>query len=150
MKASSLTLFPIVIIIYFGVKITNAQNTSHKTKQAKIEDLILSKINKLPEVKQYLRKNEAEKAALLLARSPDSSFKYFWIELGVSNFDVFRTADNFYVASDTFRVFYLDMMDDSDDPANGLLTLKQWRRWRSDPRFWKMHVFKGGKITLVN
>lgn len=144
MKVFNTILFPVVVTTLLANKIVSFDCA--QTKNNKIEQLVLSRIKALPEVKLYLQKNLAENAALMVSRQPDADFKYYWIKLGIGNLDMFRTADDFYVDPKTFEIYYVDMMNNSGMKA---IPLQLWRRWRSDTRFWKIHTFKKGKIILI-
>jgi len=89
------------------------------------EDRAMKAVEALPEMKKFFRslktKDTSVHIALMVSRDPDSSFKYFWVKVGVDNAYMFTTIHHFYVTPGTYEVRYLDVASDS------LLTLKQWR-----------------------
>jgi len=110
-------------------------------------DIILAKMNSMPEVRNFIIKNKKERAALMIAREPDLSFKYYWVKLGISNFDMFRTTINYYVYPINLKIYVVDVMDTS---GWGLISLKQWRKLCADRRlFNRLHIIKAGKIIPV-
>ena len=123
-----------------------ANHPYYQTKETKVEDEVLSKINELPEVRNFIRKNKAEKAALIIAREPDPAFKYYWVKPGISNIDMFRTSDDFYIYPKTLKIYFLDL---SDTSGSAIIPLQRWRKLRSDPLFFKPHTFKAGKMIPV-
>ena len=61
--------------------------------------------------------------------------------------DIFRTSYNFYVDPKNYQVYFMDTMVDS---GNNILTLKQWRHWRTTQGFNQMHIYKNGKLSVLN
>lgn len=112
-----------------------------------MERKVLSRLNRLHEVSGFLKKYKQEKAMLLVQRTPDSTFKYYWVSLGHISADIFRTAIHFYVNPKTFQIYYWDFMDWT---GSGLVPLRQWRRLRNDPRFNELHKIKAGKLIPTN
>jgi len=110
--------------------------------------LALKKIRALPEVKAFMRYAKKSEPIVMIAGGPDSTRKYYWIKSGICNFGMFRTSDDFLVDPKTSEIYFYDIALE-DEPGDKIATLKQWRRWRSDPRFWKPHIFKRGKIVAL-
>ncbi len=100
-----------------------AGNSHAQTSLAQKEDKAISAVASLPEIKALIKSwnDTTSHIALRIAKDPDSSFKYFWVEVGVDSKYIYNTNYNFYVTPDTYKVHYLDTVSDS------LLTLKQWR-----------------------
>ncbi len=94
-----------------------------QTTLAQKEDKAINVVATLPEIKALIKSwNDATShIALRIAKDPDSSFRYFWVEVGVDSRYIYNTNYNFYVTPCTYKVHYLDTVSDS------LLTLKQWR-----------------------
>jgi hypothetical protein len=137
------SIFILLTVITFSVSAQS--NNSIKNAKEK-EKLILSRLNHLPEVAQFLKAHKSSKAELLIARTPDETFKYYWVKLGVGNFDIFRTSTNYYVDPKSFHIYFIDDMDTS---GMAILPIKQWRKIRSDPKFYKPHTFKNGNMITV-
>jgi hypothetical protein len=113
----------------------------------KAEKIILDKVAALPEVRSFLKTAKASKPMVMIAGEPDKDFKYYWVKVGISNMDIFRTSYNFYVDPKTLKVFYKDtMVDEGDD----MLTLQQWRQLRATKGFNQMHIYKNGKPVVLN
>lgn len=133
----------VFIQVIFAVSNCTASCCDGREGDKKTEAKILSALKRLPEVSGFLKKYKREKAMLVVQRTPDSTFKYYWVSVGISNFDMFRTASHFYVNPKTFQIYYLDF---SDWSGMGLVPLRQWRRLRNDPRFNELHKIKAGKL----
>jgi hypothetical protein len=145
MKACTIILFSFLVFAFIE-KAEAVYYYQHKNSESKIENSILSRLNRLPEVRSFIRKGKKEGAMLIVERKPGSTFKYYWVKLGLSNFDIFRTATDFYVNPKTHKIYFLDLMDNSGE---ALVPLQQWRRLRSDPRFYKLHKIEADKIILT-
>lgn len=127
--------------------ILSSGQSLHQTKKTKLEYLILEKVNALPEVKAFfLHTPKSYKPALMIAGEPNSNSKYYWVKMGISNFDMFRTTKSFVVDPKTFKIRYMDTMCDS---GNCIITLQQWRRWRKTSGWNKMHIYKHGKLVVL-
>ncbi len=87
------------------------------------EDKAIEAVATLPEIKALIKSwnDTASHIALRIAKDPASSFKYFWVEVGVDSRYIYNTSYDFYVTPGTYKVHYLDTVSDS------LLTLKQSR-----------------------
>jgi hypothetical protein len=148
-------LFFVSILLILGnsvfCKITNIPRISQQNKKDKVIDYVLDQVSGLPEVKAYFREhgNLKAKAAVLLYQDIDANSSRYWVKVGINRPDIFVTTYNFFVDPKTFKIYYFDTMDDSDDPDNAILTLRQWRKWRSDSRFKELHIFRKGSIILV-
>lgn len=84
---------------------------------------------------------------LMLSGEPDSASKYYWVKVGVSNFDMFRTTHDFFIEPKAMKIYYWDQFEQSDPIY--LVSLQQWRYWRRKPGWNKPHTFKNGKLVLV-
>jgi hypothetical protein len=118
---------------------------SHQTPKDKIENIALSKVGALPEVKAYMQKYAGKHPALLLNDNPDPSFNYYTVKLGLNSDDMFHYECTFFVDPKTYQVYYWDALNDSDKG----ITLQQWRHWRNTPGFNKMHTYKHGKLVVL-
>ena len=118
---------------------------AHKNNDTKIEGIVLDKIHALPEVTAFFKEYKKEKP-IMMDEEPNPGCKYYFVQVGISNLDQFRSSYSFYVDPKTFKIFYWDTMDDS---GTRLITLKQWRYWRHDPRFSEMHTFRHGKLVVL-
>jgi hypothetical protein len=106
---------------------------------------VLQKINALPEVKEWFitaKKSEPD----IIIGTPNSTSKYYTFQVGLSNLDMFRTNYWLYIDPTTFEIFYWDELSDSDHPV---ITLKQWRYWRTKPGFNRLHIFKHRKLVVL-
>ena len=98
----------------------------------KMDSIIYSKVEKLPEVKAYLKnaqhvfnKSDAggnPRVATIIQNRPSGQFKYYWVQVGMMTDYRFTPELNFYVLPKTYEVRYLETTSDS------VLTLKQWRK----------------------
>jgi hypothetical protein len=121
---------------------------SKATHKKRDEQWAVAQISALPEVKAFMRYAKKSDPLVMIAGDPDSTRKYYWVKVGVSNFGMFRTSDDFLIDPKTSEIYFWNIaleLEKGDKTA----TLKQWRQWRSDPRFWKPHTFKNGKLIAL-
>lgn len=117
-------------------------------QSSKSEQVILGKVAALPEVKSFMKNSRASKPEIIMESTPDKNLKYYWVKVGVSNLDMFRTRYDFYVDPKTFEIYYLDMMVE-EGPTH--ITLKLWRRYNNTKEFNnQMHTYKNGKLVVLN
>jgi len=146
MKANFKFLIPFFSLFYFAAKAQTAHHvTTHQTNKAKIEAIVLDKIHALPEISTFFRKYRKEEP-IMMDQEPNPGCKYYFVQVGLSNLDQFRSSYSFYVDPKTFKIFYWDTMDDS---GTAMITLAQWRYWRHDHRFNEMHTFRHGKLVVL-
>lgn len=106
----------------------------------------LKRVRSLYEVKDFFAGTpKSYKPILIIDTEPYPGFKYYWIKMGISNFDMLRTTENFYVAQQTGKIYVWDQLD----TANSYIPLKQWRYWRSKAAFHKLHCYKAGKLVAL-
>ncbi|MET3979350.1 hypothetical protein ABIB62_001936 [Mucilaginibacter sp. UYP25] len=129
-----------MILFTFPIK-TYCQNS-------KSERIILSKVAALPEVRSFMKTARASKPQLMMEGTPGRDSKHYWVKVGLSNLDMFRTQYDFHVDPKTSEIFFLDRMVKEGPTA---ITLKQWREYyRSEAFNNKMHTYKKGKLVVVN
>jgi hypothetical protein len=133
----------ILCSLYFLLAISGAAYSQHN----KAGDVILDKVAALPEVKSFIKIAKAPKPMLMIAGEPTKDSKYYCVKAGISNMDIFRTSYNFYVDPKTLKVFYKDIMVDEGDD---ILSLQQWRHWRTTQGFNQIHLYKNGKLIVLN
>ena len=139
----------LTLLILLCLARSNAQiPVIDENKNDKVEQRVLSKVKNLSEVRAFFKDCQKEnKPSLLVNRVPDSTFKYYWIAIGISNFDQFRASYHLYINPKTSQVYYLDFMDRT---GNGLVPLRQWRRLRNDPKFHDLHKIRNGRLVPTN
>jgi hypothetical protein len=81
---------------------------------------------------------------------PDSIWNYYRVNVGISNFNMMRTAYHFFVAPKTFKVYIWDEMDNSGIVPIHLISLEQWRRWRHNSRFNSFHTIRNNKLIILD
>ena len=140
MKPKLYLLFSGLLQIIFLAK---AQIAHHSIKYS--EAIALKQIHELPEVKAFYKEFKKEKVDIE-TRDPDSTFKYYFIQVGLDRMDRFVAYYNFFINPKTDKILYWDQMNFSN---KSFITLQQWRKWRHDPRFQKSHLFKNGKIIVL-
>ncbi|MES2062668.1 MAG: hypothetical protein V4456_12155 [Bacteroidota bacterium] len=113
----------------------------------KTEGIILDKVATLPEVRSFIKTAKASHPALMIAGQPDKDFKYYWVKVGINNFDMFRTNYNFYVDPKTYEIFYFDTMADEGPQV---ISLKLWRRWYHTKGYNQMHTYKAGRLIVLS
>lgn len=134
----------IILIISFQKATAQYFASSYKPKN-KTEKLIIGKVRALPEVKEWFKTAKASKPDIEI-NLPDSTRKDYWFQIGISNFDMFRTNYHLFVDPKTLAIYYNDDMDTS---GGKLIPLKQWRFWRSKPGFFDIHAWKKGKLVVL-
>jgi len=140
-KLSFLTL---VLFLYGRVAKAQYFASSYKPRN-ETERMALAKVRALPEVKEWFKTAKRSKPDIEI-NLPDSTQKYYWFQIGISNFDLFRTSYHLFVDPKTFTIYYNDDMDDS---GGKLITVKRWRLWRSKPGFFEIHTWKAGKLVVL-
>jgi hypothetical protein len=132
--------------LLMAISPAKAQIAHHSHQPAKYtEAMALKQIRALPEVKAFYREFKNEKVDME-TRDPDSTFKYYFVQVGLDRMERFMAYYNFHIDPKTAEITYWDQLNQGDD---SFITLKQWRRWRSDSRFWKAHIFKYGKLLVL-
>ncbi|MBE9664183.1 hypothetical protein [Mucilaginibacter myungsuensis] len=102
----------------------------------------------MPEVKVFLSTTPASsKPDVVLAGEPGQDTQYYWIKVGISNNDIFRTSFDLYIEPETSQIFYWDQLCTSE--GRYLITLQQWRYWRTKPEWIKSHIYKNRKLIAV-
>ncbi|MES2279253.1 MAG: hypothetical protein V4592_24690 [Bacteroidota bacterium] len=121
-----------------------------QTKKEKLENVVLGKVSALWEVKAFMRRARASKPMLMISSEPDSTFKYYAVSMGASNFDIFRTTERFCVDPQTLKVYYWDVMaDDAGFSNSAIIPITQWRLLRTTPGWQKPHTYKHGKLVAL-
>ncbi|OOQ60991.1 hypothetical protein [Mucilaginibacter pedocola] len=141
MKTACLTL----LIALLGLNAL-AQD-SLEIKYPKTYKAVYKTVHALPEVKDFLTsaKNSKPVAAI---NGPNNSWHNYWeVQVGLSNLDMLRTNFHLFVNPKTLRVYYLDEYDDGNGLNFKLITLQQWRKWRSTKAWQKMHKYKNGELV---
>lgn len=95
----------------------------HQHMTAKEKALVA--IAELPETKEQFKASAKSKPALNIAGEPKPGKPYYWIKVGISNFDMFRTTENYYYYPKTRQIFHLDWIPEIADFKPN--TLRQWR-----------------------
>ena len=146
MKPYYKSLLLIIFCSLFIPKESTAQQfaSSFKPKN-KTEKLMIAKLRVLPEIKEWFKTAKKSDPDLLI-KEPDSTQKYYMIQVGLSNLDMFRTNYYLYVDPQTLQIYFWDEMVDH---GHDILTLKQWRYWRTKPGWHEMHYYKNGKLLIV-
>jgi len=149
LKICSLTSFLILCYIHIMAQ-SNLPPITDGTKYNNAEKLALTQINALYEVKDFMRSASKDEPRLMVAGEPDSTSKYYWIKLGISNNGMFRTSDDFFVNPKTHNIYLWDQMDNSGEVPFHLVSLQRWRHWRHDRRYWNFHTFKDNKLVVLD
>lgn len=95
-------------------------------KDTTIEDKILDKVYKLPEVREKelfidSMTNHKSGISLIIYKKPTPKESYYWVQAGYDNKIRFEPYLNFYVFKKNLEIKYYD-------PSNGhVLTLDEWR-----------------------
>lgn len=143
------TAIALVFLLLLPGFFTNASVTGLGNQQDS-EQKITGIVAALPEVKKYLNDNKGLHPLVYFFQGPTATVPYYWVKVGISSGDKFWASHHFFVQPKTYKVFYRDMMVNNIDPKNALLTLEQWRKWRSTPGYQKMHTYKDGKLVVLN
>jgi len=137
-----------LILSNWSADAQHVQATEVSTKSKKGQ-IILSKVKVVPEVKAFLQTTPKEDKPMLMIET-DPDFKYYKVKLGISNKGMFRTTETFCVDPKTFEVYYWDVFADDISFSNlAIITLKDWRYWRTKPEWVKPHTWKAGKLVAL-
>ena len=130
----------------------NAQNKhiTPPTKQKESEAKALAQINSLYEVKDFIKNTKTSMPVVVIDDDPDSIWNYYRVNVGISNFNMMRTAYHFFVAPKTFKVYIWDEMDNSGIVPIHLISLEQWRRWRHNSSFNSFHTIRNNKLIILD
>lgn len=140
MKAGYLT----PLILLFAL-ITKAQD-SLDIKYPKPYTAVYKTVHALPEVKDFLAGPKADKPIAYISGPNELYHNYWVVQVGISNFDMLRTNFYLYVDPKTLKVYYLDRYVNSEGLNLKLITLKQWRKWRTT-KAWQNHRYVNGKMV---
>ncbi|QKJ31699.1 hypothetical protein HQ865_18650 [Mucilaginibacter mali] len=140
--------FAVIFILILSAIITKG-NSPRVGGQQDSEDKIRGIVSALPEVKKYLKDNKELHPLVYFFKGPTTDLPYYWVKVGISSGDKFWPSHHFLIQPKTYKVFYRDMMANSMDPKNSIITLEQWRKYRSTPGYQKMHTYKNGKLVLM-
>jgi len=123
-----------------------------QSSEDKLEALILKAVRSVPEVQSFFKETPAAyKPMLMFERQADSTLKYYSVQLGISNFDMFRTTERFCVDPKTFQVYFWDVFADDNGFSNSaIISLAKWRYWRTKPEWKKPHTWKAGKLVALS
>lgn len=113
-------------ILTEDVRVINAD-----TLQEDIEQKILDKVEKLPEVKKlelYIDSisNHKRGVSMMIISKPNKEQKYYHIQVGYNGSDRFVVYFNFYVFTKDFEIKYYDAINDS------VLSIEEWRKERKE------------------
>jgi hypothetical protein len=111
----------------------------------KTERLILAKIRALPEVRDFYNYVKNDKPDFMINPPESSSNNCYAMQVGIDYGDVFHTYFWLLIDPKTFKIYYWDLPVES---GSGIITLQQWRYWRTKPGFDKVHVYKNGRLIV--
>ena len=110
--------------------------------RSKSEMLLINKIKRLPEVRNWLENTKAAKGDVMVG-TPDAASKYYSFQIGLGNMGMFKTNYYLYAEPKKQKIYFLDQLDTS---GSKMISLKDWRHWRKNPNFHKPHFYKAGKL----
>lgn len=132
------------------INTAQGQPVSYPSQKEKLENIILAKVGALAEVKSYMHNNKASKPILMIDREPDSTYKYYCVAMGISNFDMFRISERFCVDPRTLKVYFWDVFaDDTGFSYSAIIPIEKWRILRKTPGWNKPHTYRQGKLVAL-
>jgi hypothetical protein len=139
---------PAVLFIFFAftTHISPAQDlaSAYKPKN-KTERLVIAKIRDLPEVRDFYKYIQRNKADFII-NPPDPAYNNCYaMQVGIDYSDIFRIHFWLLIDPKTFQIYY----EDFDDSGIDIITLREWRYWRKKPEFDQPHKWVRGKLMLV-
>jgi hypothetical protein len=150
MQARGISFF-LVFILTITVYAQNAHHSIiHQTKQEKTEVQVLAHINALYEVKDFMKYHKKSEPLVMMDGDPDSTWNYYQVKVGLSDLGMMRTSYHFFVAPKTFKIYIWDEMDNSGEVSMHLISLQQWRHWRTDPRFNSFHTIRNNRLVILD
>ena len=121
---------------YFAILLLFSLSFELSAQTQKNDDLIISKVETLPEVKAYIKKysnyyaNHPMKGnprpAIIIGDRPTKQLRFYWVKVGISDDYLFTTAMHFYVDPKTYVIKYYDPVLDS------AFSLQTWRKKRAE------------------
>ncbi|MBE9586749.1 hypothetical protein IM792_20030 [Mucilaginibacter sp. JRF] len=106
-----------------------------------------NKIEQLPEVKDFLRKTPKEYRPIVEPDGgPTKGDNYYRYSLMTVDDGWIRTSMTFYVEARTMQIYFWDY----NGYDRELVTLKEWRYWRTKPVWEQLHHFVNGKMVPVD
>ena len=133
--------------LFFGILCCHAQEmaSTYKPKN-KTEKLVIAKIRALPEVKSFFEAAKKSSPDIMI-NPPDSAFNYCYaMQVGLANFEMFRTHAWLLIHPKTFKIYYLDIGSEGD---NNIISLQAYRHWRNRPEFHKPHTWVNDKLVVI-
>lgn len=132
----------IVVILSLSPKVkAQLKNSSEYTKSS-----IEKRIRMLPETKSFFKTAKGSNPVIIVDTEPDELMGGYWhAVVGIQNADQLRPNFDFYVDAKTMKVYYLDTYTYS---GTKLITLRQWRKWRKQPAWQKMHTYTKGNFVF--
>lgn len=119
----------------FSVKYTRTYKAVSKT------------VNNLPETREFFLTAKNSGPTVYIDGPSDTWNGYWWVKVGVGNFVMLRTTYQLFVDPKTLKVYYLDDYDNGRGLDFKLITLQQWRKWRTTKAWHKMHRYKNGNLV---
>jgi len=125
----------------------SAQQKHQVTAKEKLEDLLLKKVEEVPEVKEFLEQGNHHQ--LIIDDDPHKGFKYYVVKMGYGG-DMFMTLERFCVNPKTLEVYYWDVMaDDAGFSYSAIISLTKWRKLRKTALWHKPHTYKAEKLVAL-
>ncbi|TFF34947.1 hypothetical protein [Mucilaginibacter psychrotolerans] len=141
MKARLVTLIAVLFSLY-----AQAQNDL-KAKYPKTYKAIFTTINNLPETQEFLKSAKVSEPEVYVDGPSPSWRNYWWVKVGTGNFGMLRATYQLFVDPKTLHVYYLDDYDNGNGLNFKLITLQQWRKWRTTKAWKKTHRYKNGELV---
>ena len=125
----------------------HAQDTL-KIKYPKTYNAVFKTVYALPEVKEFLT-TAKHSDPVAVVNGPNITWRNYWeVQVGIGNSDMLRTNFHLFVDPKTLKVYYFDNYDNGDGLDFKLITLQQWRNWRTTKAWQKMHKYKNGQLVV--
>ncbi len=107
-------------LLLIGLPFATFAQATIKQKEERALNLLWS----LPEVKQLIeeQKDTCCHVTIMTKQTPDKSFRYFWLGVGVLDNFMFHTIYNFYVNPSNYAILYYST------PYDTLIPLQYWRK----------------------
>jgi len=71
------------------------------------------------------------------------------VKVEISNYDMFRTSDDFFIDPKTNEIFIWDKINVKDSKDMNLVSLQLMRKWGKTAGWAKPHIFAGNKLVVL-
>ncbi len=135
----------LIALLLFSIPCFAQELLSTYKPRTQTEKRVIAKLKALPEIVQHYEQKSQGKRDVMI-NTPDANTKEYSFQVGTNFGDRFSTNYYLYIDPKTFKIYFLDYMDESLGKS---ITLEQWRYWRNKPGFHDIHKWVDGKLVVL-